>query len=320
MLVAKKKELKILNLEDFKLLIRKNRNTIIPKPRELVDEALKNSPYYSKDPTFFLENATEILYELRAECWGTYLQHEKDLNIKIGEILVQQDLAINKNDSNNAAEIIGLFLEKYSDHLFELSKSNTNSRRSRAGKEFEAIIEAILLRAGIYFDNQGVIGSNLFETERLGKLVDCVVPGVIEYNLEKRKCSLISMKTSLRERWQEVPEEMKRTGAQEMFLLTLDNGITKNTIESLASHNITLVVPDDLKVNTYEKHLSVYGITQFLYELIERNQLWINRKDLSADYYIQKLKTIELRLKDIRDPYEQQIFEELSTYCYKKLK
>ncbi len=44
------------------------------------------------------------------------------------------------------------------------------------GKEFEAIIEAILLRSGIFFDNQGVIGSKLFETERLGKLVDCVVP------------------------------------------------------------------------------------------------------------------------------------------------
>ncbi|MRB24902.1 restriction endonuclease, partial [Bacillus thuringiensis] len=81
--------------------------------------------------------------------------------------------------------------------------------------------------------------------------------GVIEYSLEKRKCSLISMKTTLRERWQEVPEEMKRTGAQEMFLLTLDDGITKNTIESLASHNITLVVPDDLKLKYYEGHLSI---------------------------------------------------------------
>ncbi|MGR5953276.1 hypothetical protein ACT7DP_16990 [Bacillus paranthracis] len=63
------------------------------------------------------------------------------------------------------------------------------------------------------------------------------------------------------------------------FLLALDDGITRNTIESLASHNITLVVPDDLKLKCYEGHLSIYGLTQFLYELIERNQLWISRKD-----------------------------------------
>ncbi|HFK1435978.1 TPA: type II restriction endonuclease [Bacillus cereus] len=309
----------MLDIEHFKKSIKSNRNALVPKPRDLVEEALRNSPYYDKDQSYFLENATEILYGVRAGCWNTYLKHEKEFNIKMGQILVKQDSDIQNSQNNNAEEIIGSFLEKYSDHLFELSKSNTNSRRARAGKEFEAIIEAILLRSGIFFDNQGVIGSKLFETERLGKLVDCVVPGVIEYSLEKRKCSLISMKTTLRERWQEVPEEMKRTGAQEMFLLTLDDGITKNTIESLASHNITLVVPDDLKSKYYEGHLSIYGLTQFLYELIERNQLWISRKDLSKDYYRSKLETVLLRLKDIKDPYESEIFGQLKSFCLKKI-
>ncbi|MEB9886011.1 type II restriction endonuclease [Bacillus cereus] len=308
-----------MDIEHFKKSIKSNRNALVPKPRDLVEEALRNSPYYDKDQSYFLENATEILYGVRAGCWNTYLKHEKEFNIKMGQILVKQDSDIQNSQNNNAEEIIGSFLEKYSDHLFELSKSNTNSRRARAGKEFEAIIEAILLRSGIFFDNQGVIGSKLFETERLGKLVDCVVPGVIEYSLEKRKCSLISMKTTLRERWQEVPEEMKRTGAQEMFLLTLDDGITKNTIESLASHNITLVVPDDLKSKYYEGHLSIYGLTQFLYELIERNQLWISRKDLSKDYYRSKLETVLLRLKDIKDPYESEIFGQLKSFCLKKI-
>uniref|UniRef100_UPI001C309545 type II restriction endonuclease n=1 Tax=Deinococcus sp. GbtcB9 TaxID=2824754 RepID=UPI001C309545 len=187
----------MLDIEHFKKSIKSNRNALVPKPRDLVEEALRNSPYYDKDQSYFLANATEILYGVRAGCWNTYLKHEKEFNIKMGQILVKQDSDIQNSQNSNAEEIIGSFLEKYSDHLFELSKSNTNSRRARAGKEFEAIIEAILLRSGIFFDNQGVIGSKLFETERLGKLVDCVVPGVIEYSLEKRKCSLISMKTTL---------------------------------------------------------------------------------------------------------------------------
>ncbi|OUB42045.1 type II restriction endonuclease [Bacillus thuringiensis] len=309
-----------MDIEHFKKQIKKTRTSTMPKPKALVEEALQNSPYYQEEQSYFLSNATEVLYGIREACWFTYLKHEKDFNIKMGESLVTQDQDIQNNQSHDAAEIIGSFLEKYSDHLFELSKSNTNSRRSRAGKEFEAIIEVILLRAGIFFDNQGIIGSTLFETERLGKLVDCVVPGVIEYGLERRKCSLISMKTSLRERWQEVPEEMKRTGAQEMFLLTLDKGVTRNTIESLASHNITLVVPDDVKLQHYEEYLSVYGLTKFLYELIERNQAWIKRIDLPKSYYQSKLDTVLLRLKDISDPYEREVFEGLKSFCLEKLK
>ncbi|MGR5953270.1 hypothetical protein ACT7DP_16955, partial [Bacillus paranthracis] len=79
-------------------------------------------------------NATEILYGVRAGCWNTYLKHEKEFNIKMGQILVKQDSDIQNSQNSNAEEIIGSFLEKYSDHLFELSKSNTNSRRARAGK------------------------------------------------------------------------------------------------------------------------------------------------------------------------------------------
>ncbi|MFJ8242527.1 type II restriction endonuclease [Bacillus tropicus] len=308
-----------MDIELFKRQIKNIRTSTMPRPKALVEKTIQKSPYYTKEHSFYLEHATEVLYGIRKDCWSTYLKYEKDFNIKMGEYLVNQDLDIKNNQSNNAGEIIGAFLEKYSDHLFELSKSNTNSRRSRTGKEFEAIIETILLRAGIFFDNQGVIGSALFKTERLGKMVDCVVPGVIEYGLERRKCSLISMKTSLRERWQEVPEEMTRTGAQEMFLLTLDSGVTKNTIESLASHNITLVVPDDLKTEYYEGDLSVYGLTQFLYELIERNQAWIERKDLPKSYYHSKLETVLLRLKTINDPYEREVFEGLKNFCLEKL-
>jgi hypothetical protein len=309
-----------MDVERFKKRIQSVRNSTIPKPKELVVEALKKSPYYNKGRSFFRDNATDILYDIRTECWKTYLEHEKKFNMKMGEILVQHDEEIKKSQGQSPVKIISNFLEKYSDHLFELSKSNTNSRRARAGKEFEAIIETILLRCGILFDNQGIIGSKLFETERLGKLVDCVVPGVIEYGMERRKCALISMKTSLRERWQEVPEEMKRTGAQEMFLLTLDDSISKNTIDNLSSHNITLVVPDDLKSKYYEGYLSVYGLTQFLYELIDINDYWINRKDLPKHYFEKKLDTVYARLEDLSDPYERAIFETLRDFCLEKLK
>ena len=119
-------------------------------------------------------------------------------------------------------EAITWFVEEFPEHIYALTLSNTQSRRSRAGKEFESTIELILIGAGIPLDSQGNIGKQEFVNKGLGKLVDLVSPGVLEYIVNKRNTVLISAKTTLRERWQEVPEEMGRTGAREMFLATLD--------------------------------------------------------------------------------------------------
>lgn len=109
-------------------------------------------------------------------------------------------------------EAVTWFVETFPEEIYSLTLSNTQSRRSRAGKEFEAIIELILIGANIPIDSQGNIGKKAFVEKGLGKLVDIVSPGAIEYNLNKRNTVLISAKTTLRERWQEVPEEMGRTG------------------------------------------------------------------------------------------------------------
>lgn len=63
---------------------------------------------------------------------------------------------------------------------------------------------------------------------------------------------LISAKTTLRERWQEVPEEMGRTGAREMFLVTLNDTISKEVIENLNDNNIQIVVTQTIKEERYK--------------------------------------------------------------------
>lgn len=61
-------------------------------------------------------------------------------------------------------------------------------------------------------------------------MVDTVSPGVTEFEINKRDAVLISAKTTLRERWQEVPEEMGSTGAREMFLATLGEKVSDNVL------------------------------------------------------------------------------------------
>ena len=95
--------------------------------------------------------------------------------------------------------------------------------------------------AGISYGSQGKIGKETFLKKGLGKMVDLVVPGVDEYIINKRNTVLISAKTTLRERWQEVPEEMGRTGAREMFLATLDETISGEVLATLYEANIQVV-------------------------------------------------------------------------------
>ncbi|MDC4182994.1 type II restriction endonuclease [Mycoplasma bradburyae] len=121
------------------------------------------------------------------------------------------------NQQNDVNKCDISFYSWITEHIYILTLSNTQSRRSRAGNEFEAIIELIFMGPEIPMDSQRNIGKNIFIEKELGKLVDIVSPGVIEYMINKRNTILISAKTTLRERWQEVPEEMMRTVLEKCF-------------------------------------------------------------------------------------------------------
>lgn len=128
--------------------------------------------------------------------------------------------------------------------------------------------------AGVTFDTQGSIGSGVFESRELAKIVDCVVPGAAEYTLDKRNTSLISAKTTLRERWQEVGDEMSRTMAREMYLATLDEALSLNTIQLIGQNNIILVTTRENKRRFYETSPYVMSFEDMLEELKTKELIW----------------------------------------------
>lgn len=56
-----------------------------------------------------------------------------------------------------------------------------------------------------------------------------------------------SMKTTLRERWQEVVEEVSRSNIPCIYLLTVDDDISENKAIQMGNHNIVLVVINSVK-------------------------------------------------------------------------
>lgn len=277
--------------EEFKKLIRTERPKRMLSPFELTYLSFTELGYDKKDSDFFINNASSIVKMMRQESWQQFIKDENSFSQYIYEKLVNHmDLTkLNKEES------IVKFIELYSTHIYDLSLSNTQSRRSRAGKEFEFIIELILMGVGISLDTQGSVGSGVFETAHLAKLVDFVTPGATEYKIDKRNTSLISAKTTLRERWQEVGDEMSRTMAREMYLATLDDSITKNVASIIAKNNIILVTLEEYKHTLYKDFVNVISFETMIDELITKELVWNN--------YVYDQKDIEEK----KARYQQQI-------------
>lgn len=77
------------------------------------------------------------------------------------------------------------------------------------------------------------------------------------------------MKTSLRERWQEVAEEIERTKIPEIHLLTADESIPKSKAQEMANHNIIVVTYDWVANSTSLKSMkNIISFEEYLFEEI----------------------------------------------------
>lgn len=261
----------IVDLEKYKALIKAERQLFFAAPYELAYQQFVKAAFDQQPASYFYTHASEIVDNLRARCWDAYVPKEKDFTTKMLKVLIgTKDIS-----TFNAEEALLWFFSTYPEHIYQLSLSNTQSRRSRAGKEFEAIIELVLLGADIPLDVQGNVGKSFFTSKGLGKLVDVVSPGVAQFTLNKRNTMLISAKTSLRERWQEVPEEMGRTGAREMFLVTLDKTASAEVLNTLYEQNVQLVTTKAIKNDHYANNSRVLTFEDLIQELKINALSWV---------------------------------------------
>lgn len=235
----------MITVDEYKETIKKLRKNHFPSPFDIAYDAFVELGFNKMGEAYFKEHASDFVEQMRERCWKDFQACEKEFTVESLSSLIDQT----SFNGMGAIDAIKEFVSSYSQHIYELTLSNTQSRRSRAGKEFEAIIEMMLIGANIPTDSQGNVGKQFFAQHNLGKLVDFVTPGAIQYSIDKQRTVLISAKTTLRERWQEVPEEVNRTGASHMYLATLDDGITEETLDVLYESNITIVTTKENQKN-----------------------------------------------------------------------
>ena len=291
-----------ITVEDFMKQIKSERETFFKNSFERAYQAFCELNYDKKDSGFFIKNASAVVEEMRKQCWSDFLKEENLFTAHMLEYLIP----FQSYPDADAQEAIKKYVGSFPEHIYQLCLSNTQSRRSRAGKEFEHIIELILIGAGVPLDSQGNIGKDYFVEKGLGKLVDTVSPGVVEFEINKRNSVLISAKTTLRERWQEVPEEMGRTGAREMFLVTLDEKISENVLNTLYEANIQLTTTAANKEKNLDNNDRVLSFEDLIKICLDNAAKW----DIYKYTLEQSRQVIELLNKQVEKHLDHKMIKE----------
>jgi hypothetical protein len=237
-------------------------------------------------PELLSSDINGVIFNLRSKIYDLYLIDESKFHTEVVSHLTQTrklpksimeavllpivshegfpSLSID-NLTEKLSHAAGQYVGKIFPYLYTLSLSTTQSRRSRAGSEFEFILKKIFDMLSYSCEMQSQIGSTMFNEVNLGKSVDMLVPNIEGYRNDPQECAVITAKTTLRERWTQVAEELQRTNIPRIYLVTLDDNITKDVVERMRRYKITLVVPDHLKNSTFSKDKQVHGFQNFFF-------------------------------------------------------
>ena len=223
------------------------------------------------------KEVSKSIQTLRELVWQAYLSDEvqfnaylmKDLYTKLDtpkemlDVLIKQNIVLEntKELEESIRKTCGEYAGRVFPYIYRLSLSNTQSRRSRAGATFEYIIYYLYDVLGYDYDSQKKVGRKLFDTMGLGKKVDSIMPSIEAYAQRRNKTIIGTMKTSLRERWQEVAEEIERSKIPEIHLLTVDEDISLNKAKEMAQHNIIIVTYE--WISNSDKLKKMKNITSF---------------------------------------------------------
>ena len=239
--------------------------------KERRKEYIKTVKYYFKETMTKISN--EVIFNKKDDISKYFRQvYKKSYELMMHDQekfrkSVLRDLMI----TNNIDEKDGFeknVLDNYNE-LYELTKSDSQSNKSRSGIILELLVIDLLETFEYPHDNQKKIGKKKFAKD-LGKQIDTIVPGIEEFKRNPSNCLLLSQKTTVRERWQEVGEEVSRTGANEAYLITFGEDLTENIIETAKEQRIHFVVPKNIKENKFNNKNTVYSFENFFKRRIKR--------------------------------------------------
>lgn len=246
-------------------------HAVIPPTEEIATLARKRYLVRENIPNlnpFELSHPGDVIRQISR---GDEYEIFKDLQLKAKSLELVRMIVGDVYADASVEKVIATIVIGYP-RIDALLLSASQQRKSRAGYSFEHQIEQMLRDGAVPFEKQVIIEAK--------KKPDFILPSFALFKDKKRKKSdalVLSLKTTLRERWKQVQREILNC---DLFLATVDENIAANAIEDMRSLGIALVVPESLKkseATEYEGHANVIDFKTFFEDEIraERMPRWI---------------------------------------------
>ncbi len=230
----------------------------IPTSEDIVREAASSLALHNLPALEVRARFDEFLSELNATNFALYEQYEEG---KHAPDIARRMIAENPTRVDAAEEIskqkgfrrgVFVLLESLYPDLRRAFLSVSQGRKSRGGASFEQQFALLLEYAGYSFKQQ----ARRYRT-------DFVFPSEKAFDQNRVICVVASLKRTLRERWQEVVGELTQLAAPNVYLVTMDERVSKGHVKGICDDNpLHLVVWDKVK-QKYSSHPRVLGFTEF---------------------------------------------------------
>lgn len=188
--------------------------------------------------------------------------------------LVEDALQMLKSTTLNDIEKLAAVWTKMRPLYQRVEQSFAQGRKSRAGGSPQYHLQRLMENAG-YADE--------FETHQvLNGTVDFLFPSRQAWDRDWRRCIIVSIKRSLRERYKQVFEELSIAQGTVYLFATetyeeAEKDITKSKVERLNEQNVYLVVRDRIKDTCFSEAVNVIGYTAFITEELPNHRArWAN--------------------------------------------
>ncbi len=208
----------------------------LPKPEELAKEArelyLNEGQLSDLDPWRIKNPGDAVMRISRDIEYSLYKKYE----LRLRAVQVAAVLADHTNIASAAVRGYPLL-----DSIF---LSASQQRKSRSGTSFENHLAVLLKAGGVKHEAQAVLGQ---------RRPDFVLPSRQVVSLRSQRdyydAAILSAKTTLRERWKQITHERFNCA---IFLATVDDRISKETLGEIRDAGITLLVPESMKSRSSE--------------------------------------------------------------------
>jgi hypothetical protein len=240
-------------------LVRRARDERMPPSEKIVAEAAKALGLApgTVNPQSVLNSFNDTLYRLFVKTLEVLERYEEIVYSQavMPELVTMRSGLLKDVAGTNNTELVSKALQLLYPDLWKVFLSRSQSRKQRGGQDFQDQIKTMFQLTGIPFVEQ----TREYHT-------DFVIPSQTFYDQDRTRAIIFSVKRTLRERWQEVVEELYHTRCPNVYLATADdtNKISQQThIAGLRRYNMHLVVWDQVKQTKFLNEPAVKSYTDF---------------------------------------------------------